>query len=102
MARQKSRKPKMNPLVIEKQEVIGEVRITSPEMVRISRVKYEGNDYHFVDIRRFWRGYDEEGNEVFHPSPKGLQLKEQDFRRLVEPYLAEMGKSLARDPNQVH
>jgi hypothetical protein len=98
----KKAKKKLNPLVIERQEVISEVRISSPEMIRVSRVKYEANDYHFVDIRRFWRGYDDDGNEVFHPSAKGLQLKEQDFLKLLEPYLAEMGKSLRRDPGDIH
>jgi hypothetical protein len=98
----KRRKPKINPLVIERQQVISEVRVSSPEMIRVSRVKYEGNEYHFVDIRRFWRGYDDDGEEVFHPSAKGLQLKEQDFPKLVEPYLMEVGKSLRRDPSEVH
>ena len=98
----KRKKPKVNPLAIERQEVISEVRISSPEMIRVSRLKYEGNEYHFVDIRRFWRGYDDAGEEVFHPSAKGLQLKEQDFLKLLEPYLVEMGKSLRRDPGDVH
>jgi hypothetical protein len=82
-----TKRPKLNPLVIERQEVIAEVRMNSTEMVRISRVKYEGNHYTFVDLRRFWRGFDNNDNEIFHPSQKGLQLKEEDFLALVMPYL---------------
>lgn len=102
MAKKKGAKRKMNPLSIERQDTVREVRTTSTEMVRLSRVKYEGNDYHFVDIRRFWRGWGEAGEEVFHPSAKGIQIKESDFIRLIETYLDQAGKSLARDESGVH
>lgn len=96
------RKPKLNPLVIERQDVVQEVRITSPELIRLSRVKYEGNDYTFVDIRRLWRAYDEDSNEVFHPSPQGLQLKGRDFLKLIESYLAHAEQPLDREDTDVH
>jgi hypothetical protein len=36
---------KMNPLVVEREEAIQDVRIESTKTVRISRRKCEGNDY---------------------------------------------------------
>ena len=65
MAKKRVKKKKINPLVIERQDVVAEVRINGAEMIRLSRVKYEGNDYTFVDMRRFWRAYDDEGEESF-------------------------------------
>ena len=102
MTKRTRRKPKLNPLVIERQDVIQEIRTASPEMVRLSRVKYEGNDYTFVDIRRFWRGYDDDGHEVFYPSAKGLQMKEEDFVSLIEPYLRQAWTSMKRDSSEIH
>ncbi len=92
------RKRKLNPLVIEKSEVISEARVRSPDLVRLTRVKYEGNDYIFVDVRMFSRGYDDDGNEVFHPTAKGVQVKEEDFLSLVGPYLDAVGKPLRGGP----
>jgi hypothetical protein len=86
---------KLNPLSIQKIDVVMEMRIRSPELVRLTRVKYEGNDYTFVDLRLFRRGYDEDGNEVFHPTPKGIQMKEEDFLSLVAPYLDVAGRAIS-------
>jgi hypothetical protein len=87
MAKQK--RPKLNPLVIEKQTTLGEVQTKSMELVRLSRVKYEGNDYQFIDVRIFQRGYDEHGCEVYHPTKRGVQLKESDFQKLITPFWTE-------------
>lgn len=92
---------KINPLVIESQETLGEVRNTSASMIRLSRVKYEGNDLTFIDIRHFSRGWGgEDGDQdVFHPTRKGVQMKESDFLKLIEP-LFDTG--VAAPPRKVH
>jgi hypothetical protein len=93
----KRRKQKVNPLIIERQDVIEEVRFGSAKMIRLSRVKYEGNDYTFVDLREFWRGYDDEGNDVFYPSSRGLQLKERDFVKFIDSYSARTEHRVRRE-----
>lgn len=77
--------PKKKPK-IESQEVLAETGRRSYEMLRLSRVKYEENPYTFIDLRIFQRGYDfdnEEDVEVYHPTKKGVQLKEDQFQRLI-------------------
>lgn len=69
---------------IERQEMIAETGRRSYEILRLSRVKYEDNPYTFVDLRLFQRGYDDSGdNEVYYPTKKGVQLKEDHFQRLI-------------------
>lgn len=83
MSRKKT--PKRKPK-IENQEVLAETGRRSYEMLRLSRVKYEDNPYTFIDLRIFQRGYDfdnEEYVEVYHPTKKGVQLKEEQFQRLI-------------------
>jgi hypothetical protein len=79
---------KLNPLAIEKQEVVEQVHTKSIELVRLSRVKYEGNDLTFVDLRVFQRGFDDQGEEIYHPTRRGLHIQERDFLKLVEAYFA--------------
>ena len=68
---------------IERQEIIAETGRRSYEMLRLSRVRYEDNPYTFVDLRLFQRGWDERGDEeVYFPTRKGVQLKEDHFQRL--------------------
>src|SRR5437588_9111869 len=73
-------------LSIEHQQVIKEVETKSFEVVRLSRVKYSKNDYEFIDVRAFQRGYGEEGQEVFYPTGRGIQLKEELFLKLVQEH----------------
>lgn len=83
MSRKKT--PKQKPK-IEHQEVLAETSRRSYELLRLSRVKYEENPYTFIDLRIFQRGYDfdnEEDVEVYHPTKKGVQLKEDQFQRLI-------------------
>ena len=69
---------------IERQEVIAETDRRSYEVLRLSRVKYKDNPYTFIDLRLFQRGYDDSGNdEVYYPTKKGVQLKEDHFQRLI-------------------
>ena len=76
-------KAKRKPPKIEFQEVIGESTPGDYNMVRLSRVKYEKNPYTFIDIRIFQRGYDQDGEEVYHPTKKGVQVLESRFQRLI-------------------
>lgn len=69
-------KPKRKPPEIEFQKVIGESGAGDYRMIRQSRVKYRKNPYTFVDIRTFQRGYDENDEDVYHPTQKGVQLLE--------------------------
>jgi uncharacterized protein (TIGR02391 family) len=79
-----SRKPtrKRTP-EIEAQEVIAETGRRSYEMLRLSRLRYQGNPYSFIDLRLFQRGYDDDGDERFYPTKKGIQIKEEQFQRLI-------------------
>lgn len=77
--------PKKQPK-IESQELLAETGRRSYEMLRLSRVKYEENPYTFIDLRIFQRGYefdDEKEVEVYHPTKKGVQLREDQFQRLI-------------------
>lgn len=81
MPRKKRAAPKPK---IERQEVIAETGRRSYEMLRLSRVKYEGNPHIFIDLRLFQRGYDDSGDdEVYYPTKKGVQVKEDHFQRLI-------------------
>lgn len=83
MPPKKSSKPKPK---IMRQEVLAETERRSYEMLRLSRVEYEENPYTFIDLRIFQRGYDfdnDEEVEVYHPTKKGVQLKEEQFQRLI-------------------
>lgn len=80
MRRKKIRRPKPN---IERQEVLAETDRRSYEVLRLSRVRYSDNPYTFIDLRLFQRGYGTDDKEVLHPTKKGVQLKEEQFQRLV-------------------
>jgi hypothetical protein len=89
--RKKTRsKSKETQLKIERQELIGEVQIKSYEVVRLSRIKYIGNDYNFIDIRMYQRGYSEHSVEdVYYPTKRGAQLREDLFLKLVDAHFVE-------------
>lgn len=74
-----STKPK-----IESQEILAETRRRSYEMLRLTRVKYSENPYTFIDLRLFQRGWGDDGDEeIYHPTKKGVQLREDQFQRLI-------------------
>jgi uncharacterized protein (TIGR02391 family) len=81
----RKRTPKKYPKPnIERQEILAETGRRSYEMLRLSRVKYAENPYTFIDVRLFQRGWDDErDDEVYHPTKKGVQLKEEQFQRLL-------------------
>jgi hypothetical protein len=77
-------------LKIEMEQLIKEVHTKSYEVVRLRRVKYAGNDYSFIDIRFFQRGSDDNGDDVYFPSRKGVQIREDLFFKLVDEHFMEM------------
>lgn len=71
---------------IIKNEVISETQRRSYEKIRISKVQYKDNPYSFIDIRIFQRGY-EDDEEVYYPTKKGVQFKEDLFQELISDWL---------------
>lgn len=69
---------------IERQEVLAETPRRSYEMLRLTRVKYAENPYTFIDLRLFQSAWDDNTDQVvYHPTKKGVQLKEDQFQRLI-------------------
>ena len=71
---------------IEYQELIGEAKSGSYQSIRFSRVKYKNNSKTFIDIRIYQRGYDDDGEEVYHPTKNGFQLSEKEYNKVLERY----------------
>lgn len=71
---------------IEFQKTIGEANPGGFQPVRFTRVKYKASPTAHIDIRRFQRGYDDEGEEQFFPTKVGFRFPEREFRRVVEQY----------------
>lgn len=71
---------------IEFQETIGEANAGGFQPVRFSRVKYKASPSAHIDIRRFQRGYDDEGEEKFFPTKVGFRFPEREFSRVVGKY----------------
>lgn len=83
MPRKRQTEPKPKPQ-IEKQEVLAETGRRSYEILRLSRVRYVDNPNTFIDLRLFQRGWDDYSeDEKYHPTKKGVQLKEDQFQRLI-------------------
>jgi len=71
---------------IEYQETIAEANPGGYQPVRFTRVKYKACPETHIDIRRFQRGYDEDGEEEFFPTRVGFRFLEREFRRVVKEY----------------
>jgi|LGVE01.1.fsa_nt_gb uncharacterized protein (TIGR02391 family) len=67
---------------IELEEIIAESPRRSYEVVRLTRLKYVDNPYTFIDLRVFQRGWDED-KEVYHPTKRGVQFREELFQELI-------------------
>lgn len=77
---------------VEKRTVLFEANSGAYRCVRICRVKYKDNSDPMIDIRRFQRGYDDEGEEVYYPTKVGFQISEREYRRSVEAYTLTPGQ----------
>ncbi len=62
---------------IEYQEFIGEAKSGSYQSIRFSRVKYKNNSETFIDIRIYQRGYDDDGEQVYHPTKKDFNFRKK-------------------------
>ncbi|RZF83595.1 TIGR02391 family protein [Pseudoalteromonas sp. CO325X] len=71
---------------IEYQKEIGEASPGGYQPVRFTRVKYKASPAAHIDIRRFQRGYDDEGEEKYFPTKVGFRFPEREFRRVIEKY----------------
>jgi uncharacterized protein (TIGR02391 family) len=71
---------------IEFQEVIGEANSGGYQPIRFSRVKYKASPESHIDIRKFQRGYDDEGDEKYFPTKIGFRFLEGEFRKVVKEY----------------
>ncbi|HSW63857.1 MAG TPA: TIGR02391 family protein [Dissulfurispiraceae bacterium] len=72
---------------IEYQYIIGEVNAGGYRPIRFSRIKYKASPVTHIDIRRYQRGYDSEGEEAFYPTKIGFRFLEDHFRRVVREYV---------------
>jgi uncharacterized protein (TIGR02391 family) len=77
------KKTKRNKPDIEMHEVLAETGRRGYETLRLARIRYQNNPYSFIDLRLFQRGYDENGSECHFPTRKGIQIKEEQFQRLI-------------------
>ena len=71
---------------IEYQEVIWEAKSGGYQPIRFSRVKYKASPEAHIDIRRFQRGYDDEGEDKYFPTKLGFQFLESEFKKVVKKY----------------
>lgn len=87
-AKRKAKKKRTSAVQYQKvkDETLSEVRSSSIEMLKLRRVKYVDNEYDFIDIRLYRRGFDDNENEVYYPTRIGVQMKETSFLKLLEGY----------------
>lgn len=71
---------------IEFQELIGEANPGGYQPVRFTRVKYKASPTAHIDIRQYQRGHDDEGEDKFFPTKKGVRFPEHEFNRVVKEY----------------
>lgn len=71
---------------IEYQEIIGEAKPGDYQPIRFTRVKYKASHETHIDIRKFQRGYDDDGEDVFFPTKNGFRFPEREFNRVIKEY----------------
>jgi uncharacterized protein (TIGR02391 family) len=79
----KSAAPKKPPPPIKLQEVLAQTPRRSYEQLRLSRVQYKDNPNTYIDLRVFHRAYDDDGNEIYHPTKQGVHVDEEQMQRLI-------------------
>jgi hypothetical protein len=94
----RERNRKARAAIVE-EKVLREVGVQSMYRVRLTKVRYADNPDTFIDFRVFQRGYDAEGEEVYHPTRRGVQMTHADFTKLVEGAFFEgLDELIKRDP----
>lgn len=71
---------------IEFQKIIGEANERGYQPIRFTRLKYKQSPTAHIDIRKFQRGHDDEGEDVFYPTKIGFQFPEKEFVKVLEKY----------------
>lgn len=71
---------------IEYQKEIGEANRGGYQPIRFTRVKYKASSNSHIDIRRYQRGFDGQGEEKYFPTKVGFRFPEQEFRRVIAKY----------------
>lgn len=71
---------------IEYQKTIGEVHSGGYRPIRFTRGKYKASHETHIDIRQYQRGYDNEGEEEFFPTKKGVRFLEREFNKVIKEY----------------
>lgn len=72
---------------IEYQVVIGEANPDGYQPIRFTRVKYKASREPHMDIRKFQRGYGDEGEYEFFPTKIGFRFLESEFKRVIKKYV---------------
>lgn len=55
--------------------------------IHFKEIKYKDNPALFLDIRRYQRGYDADGENVYHPTKVGVRVNKAEFvRRVVNKF----------------
>lgn len=71
---------------IEFQKFIGEANEGGYQPIRFTQVKYKKSPTAHIDIRKFQRGYNGDGDEVFYPTKMGFRFPEREFKKVMEKY----------------
>lgn len=71
---------------IEFQKTIGEANEGGFQPIRFTRIKYKQSHTPHIDIRKFQRGIDKDGEEAFYPTKYGFRFPEREFKRVLEKY----------------
>jgi len=71
---------------IEYQEIIGEANKGGYQPIRFSKIKYKSSSETHIDIRKYQRAYDEEGEDIFYPTKNGFRFPEREFNRVIREY----------------
>jgi len=71
---------------IEYKEIIGEANSGGYQPIRFTRIKYKASPEAHIDIRKYQRGYDDDGEEKYFPTKIGFRFLEREFRRVVKEY----------------
>ena len=71
---------------IEYQKIIGEVNPGGYQPIRFTRIKYKASDQTHIDIRKFQRGYEDDGEETYYPTKFGFRFLEYEFNRVIKEY----------------
>ncbi|MCK5241331.1 TIGR02391 family protein [bacterium] len=77
------KKKNKKPTDIENQSILAETYGPGYKMIRLTRVKDSKNPNTLIDLRLFQRGSDDDGEDVYYPTKKGVQIKEEQFQRLI-------------------